>query len=576
MTWLQNYDPLHNAFLSTLIAAVPIVVLLGSIAWLRVPIHWAALAGLGVALAVALAFCGMPADAAFATAIYGAAYGLFPIGWIILNLIFLYQLTVERGHFKVLRQSLAALAPDPRVQVILIAFSFGAFFEGAAGFGTPVAVTAAILMQLGFRPLAASGLSLIANTAPVAFGALGTPIIALAGVTHIDAAKLSAMVGRQLPFFSLIVPFWVVWAFAGFRGMLGIWPAALTAGIAFAVPQFLVSNFHGPFLVDVVAAMASMGALALLLCVWKPTDGWRSTETAEASATDVKPTGGQVAQAWLPWVLLSVLIFIWGVPQVKDLLNGKIKSKPIASQNLVGATNTRAGVASQPSRWENFLSPKLPVSHLHGIVVRVPPVAPPNAKPEDAVFTFNWLSATGSGILVSAVLAGLLMGFSVKDLLRAYGRTLIRVRFSLLTIGAMLSLGYVTRYSGTDATLGLAMARTGGLYPFFGTLLGWLGVALTGSDTASNVLFGSLQTITAGQTGLSPTLMAAANSSGGVMGKMVDAQSIVVASTATNWYGHEGAILRYVFFHSIALASLVGILVYLQAKVPPFTQMVLP
>ena len=567
--WPQNYDPLGNPLLSTLIAALPVVVLLGAIAWLEMKIHLAALLGLGVALAVALFAFHMPVDAALATAGYGAAYGLFPIGWIILNLIFLYQLTVEKGLFAVLRGSLANLAPDPRVQLVLIAFSFGAFFEGAAGFGTPVAVTAAILMQLGFKPLQAAGLSLIANTAPVAYGALGTPIIALAGVTGLDLHTLSAMVGRQLPFFSLLVPFWVVWAYAGWRGMLGVWPACLTAGVAFGVPQFLVSNFHGPWLVDIVAAITSMLAVLGLLKVWQPKDGWKPADSgrqpadskvgkAPSVATEAGipiPTSDSqlldptlIRRAWVPWILLSVLVFIWGVPQVKKQL-------------------------------EAISSPKFEIPRLHNTTVRTFPVVARSTpdkptKPEEAVFKLNWLSATGTGILVAAILAGFYMGFSLAELARVYQRTLWAVRFSLITIAAMLALGYVTKYSGTDATLGLALAKTGALYPFFGTLLGWLGVALTGSDTASNVLFGSLQKITAEQTGISPVLMCAANSSGGVMGKMVDAQSIVVASTATGWYGHEGSILRYVFFHSLALAALVGILVYLQAYVPPFTGMV--
>ena len=566
--WPQNYDPFGNAWLSTLVAALPVVVLLGAIAWLEIKIHLAALLGLGVALAVALFAFRMPVDAALATAGYGAAYGLFPIGWIILNLIFLYQLTVDKGLFAVLRGSLAHLAPDPRVQLVLIAFSFGAFFEGAAGFGTPVAVTAAILMQLGFKPLQAAGLSLIANTAPVAYGALGTPIIALAGVSGLDLHALSAMVGRQLPLFSLIVPFWVVWAYAGWRGMLGVWPACLVAGASFALPQFLVSNYHGPWLVDIVAAICSMLAVVGLLKVWQPKDGWQpetvpgsefgvSSLTASASRTTTPPTQNSkpatqnsalVRRAWMPWILLSVLVFIWGVPQVKTQLDA-------------------------------FSAPKFEMPRLHHATVRTFPAVPKPTPdkptpPEAAVFKLNWLSATGTGILAAAVLAGLFMGFSLVELTGVYRRTLWNVRFSLITIAGMLALGYVTKYSGTDATLGLALAQTGALYPFFGTLLGWLGVALTGSDTASNVLFGSLQRITAEQTGLPPVLMCAANSSGGVMGKMVDAQSIVVASTATNWYGHEGSILRYVFFHSLALAALVGLFVSLQAYVPPFTGMV--
>jgi len=598
MTWTQNYNPLGSVVFSTIVAALPVVTLLSALAFFKIRIHFAALLGLAVALAVALFSCRMPFAMAAATTVYGAAYGLFPIGWIILNLIFLYQLTVEKGLFETLRGSLGTLAPDPRVQVILIAFSFGAFFEGAAGFGTPVAVTAAILMQLGFKPLAASGLSLIANTAPVAFGALGTPIIALKAVTGLDELMLSKMVGRQLPFFSVLVPFWVVWAMAGWRGMLGVWPAALTAGLCFAIPQFLVSNFHGPWLVDIVSSLSSIAGLLVLLKFWKPAavdigktkmqrslvavsqpelvtaSGSPPSNSGVSSANSVparnSPDPIRIRQAWQPWILLSLLVFIWGIPQVKKIFNGEISVRAAAAQlSIPSATNL-----PNARLLTTATAPEMNVPSLHNLVFRTVPVAPPDAKPEKAVYTFNWLSATGTGILAAALLAGLLMKFSLRAMLRIYGQTLFRVRFSLITIAGMLAIGYVTKYSGTDATLGLALAKTGVLYPFFGTLLGWLGVALTGSDTASNVLFGSLQKITAEQTNLSPTLMCAANSSGGVMGKMVDAQSIVVASTATNWYGHEGAILRYVFFHSIALATLMGILVYLQAYIEPFSRMV--
>ena len=550
-TWLQNYDPLNNVFLSTLLAALPIIILLGSIALFKIKIHFAALFGLMIAILVALFVYRMPVSATAATTVYGGVYGLFPIGWIILNLIFLYQLTVNKGLFTIMRKHLATIAPDPRIQIILIAFSFGAFFEGAAGFGTPVAITAAILIQLGFKPLAASGLSLIANTAPVAFGALGTPIIALSAVTGIDVQHLSAMVGRQLPFFSLIIPFWVVWAMAGFRGMLGIWPAALVAGVFFAIPQFLVSNLHGPWLVDIAASISSLVAIIVLLKFWKPKTIWKMNNTNEAIAVSAGPEKApkkQLLLAWLPWILLTFFILIWGLPAVKKSLN-------------------------------SISAPEYKIAYLHNQVSRTPPIVPEPTlekptKPEEAIFKLNWLSATGSGIFIAAIIAGFTIGFSFRQMLRIYAQTLWRVRFSLITIAAMLGLGYVTRYSGSDATLGLALAKTGVFYPFFGTMLGWLGVALTGSDTASNVLFGSLQTITAKQVHIDPGLMAAANSSGGVMGKMIDAQSIVVASTATNWYGHEGTILRFVFFHSIVLAALVGILVFLQAHVIPFSHMV--
>jgi len=540
--WPQVYDPLNNAALSTALAAVPIVVLLGTLAFLRVKAHWAAILGLLSSLAVATLVFRMPPTRAGLTAVYGAAYGLLPIGWIILNVIFLYTLTAHKGLFDCLKDSLTGVTQDRRLQVLLIAFCFGAFFEGAAGFGTPVAVTAAILIGLGFRPLAASGLTLIANTAPVAFGALGTPIVVLHGVTNLDLHELSAMVGRQLPFFSLIVPFWLVWAYAGFRGMLGVWPALLVAGVFFAVPQFLVSNLHGPWLVDVIASVISMGALVLLLVVWKPRQVWQNAEGDCIDRSSTTYPRRRIVAAWVPWVILSLVVFVWGIPQVKDFL-------------------------------DSFSLVKIPVPGLNGLVQRMPPVVP-HPEVEKAVFSLNWLSTTGTGILIAALISAAFMGYRPREVLQLYWATLVRVRYSLLTVSAMLSLGYLTRYSGLDATLGLAFSRSGVLYPFFGTLLGWLGVALTGSDTSSNVLFGSLQRISAEQIGISAVLMAAANSSGGVMGKMIDAQSIVVASTATRWYGHEGEILRYVFWHSLVLAALVGVLVFLQAYIWPFSAMV--
>ena len=539
MPWSQVYDPLGHPWLSTLFASLPVVVLLGALAVFKIRAHTAALMALTTSIIIAVLVFGMPTRMAFASLSYGAAYGLFPIGWIILNVIFLYQLTQERGLFDVLRHSITGVTQDSRLQLLLVAFCFGAFFEGASGFGTPVAVTGALLIGLGFSPLSASGLSLIANTAPVAFGALGTPLIGLQSVTGLDLKDLSAMVGRQLPFFSVLVPFWLIWAFAGFRGMLEIWPAILVAGLCFAIPQFLISNFHGPWLVDVVAAMVSMGALALFLKFWTPKTIWQINGASSEQGTKHQVQSTKtVFQAWLPWIILSVIVFVWGLPQIKALLDA----------------------------WS---APKIPVLWLDRLVVRTPPVVAKDTA-EAAVFNFNWLSATGTGIFIASIIAGFGMGYSLRTLARVYWRTLKLVRFSLLTISAMLAIGFTTRYSGLDATLGLAFAKTGFLYPFFGTMLGWLGVALTGSDTSSNVLFGSLQKITATQLGLSPTLMAAANSSGGVMGKMIDAQSIVVASTATRWYGHEGEILRFVFFHSLALASLVGILVLFQAYLLPW------
>ncbi|HEU5217195.1 MAG TPA: L-lactate permease [Gemmatimonadales bacterium] len=537
MSWPQRYDPLGSPFWSTAMAALPIVVLLGSLAWFRLRAPLAALAGLVTSIAVAILGIGMPASMAFASAALGAAYGFLPIGWIVLNVVFLYQIVERRGHLESLRRGVSSVTDDRRLQLLLVAFSFGAFMEGAAGFGTPVAVTGGILIALGFKPLEASGLALIANTAPVAFGALGTPIIALQGVTGLDLHALSAQVGRQLPVFSVIVPFWLLSAYAGWRGMRQVWPAALVAGVSFAVPQYLMATLHGPWLVDIVAAACSMACLVGFLRVWKPApDPARAVDGASI------PSGRSAAgnrsdrvpgKAWAPWIVLTILVFAWGTPQLKAMLNG-------------------------------ISAPRLPVPGLNNLVERAPPVVAALA-PEPAVFTLNWLSATGTAILLTALITAGILRFGLRELVGTWTSALRRARASLLTISLMLALGYVTRYSGEDAVLGLAFARTGLLYPFFGTMLGWLGVALTGSDTSSNVLFGSLQTITARQLGLDPVLMAAANSSGGVMGKMIDAQSIVVAGTVTHSLGQEGAILRYVFFHSIALASLVGLLVMLQA-----------
>jgi lactate permease len=542
--WNQVYDPLANQALSTLIAATPVVLLLGLLASGKIKAHLAAVLALAAAILVATTVFTMPPGLAGRAALLGIANGLFPIGWIVLNVIFLYHLTVEKGVFDTLRLAIGGITTDRRLRLLLIAFAFGAFFEGASGFGTPVAVTGAMLMGLGFSPLAASGLSLIANTAPVAYGALGTPIAGLASVTGLDPYLLGAMVGRQLPFFSLIVPAWLIWTFAGRRGMLEIWPAILVCGASFALPQYLISNFVNPWIVDIGASLSCLGCLIVFLRFWRPRNLWLSPalRTHDASAgiappvtvvTERRPTSSEVRASLLPWVIVCVILLLWGTGWFKSAVN------PIFTWNY-------------------------PIAGLHNLISKVPPVVAQPTK-EAAVFSFAYLSFTGTGMLIAAIISGLIMGFSPLGLLRTYGRTIWLLRYSLITIAAMLAIGTLTRYSGVDATLGLAFANAGFLYPFFGTLLGWLGVALTGSDTASNVLFGGLQKITAQQLGLSTILMGAANSSGGVMGKMIDAQSIVVASTATNWFGHEGSILRFVFAHSIGLACLVGLLVMLQA-----------
>lgn len=576
MTWAQNYDPLGHPGLSALAASLPVVLLLVLLAVFHVRAHWAALAGLSAALGMAILVFKMPVGLAASSAVFGALYGLFPIGWIVVSAIFVYEITVDTGQFDVLRSRIAHLTDDRRLQVLLIAFSFGAFIEGAAGFGTPVAISAAMLIGLGFRPLPAAGLALIGNTAPVAYGALGTPVLALARVTELPLEQLSQMIGRQLPVFSLLVPFWLIWAMVGWREMLRVWPACLTAGASFGAVQFAVSNYHGPWLVDIAGSVASIVALIALLQVWQPppldpeklalvidkspqaptpsesaSGDWRSpvdnryqgdNGDALAHKAVVSELSSQLSSrqltlcALLPWIVLTVMVTLWGVPQVK--------------QQLDRLTRT----------WK--------IQSLDQRVERTPPVVM-SPIAEKAEFTFNWLSATGTALLLSGLISGFSLGLPPARLLALLARTFRRTALSLVTIAAMLALGFTTRYSGLDATMGLALASTGWWFPLCSPLLGWLGVALTGSDTSSNILFGNLQQITAQRLGLSPVLAAAANSSGGVMGKMIDAQSIVVAGVATGQHGHEGSILRYVFFHSVALAILVGLWVMLQAYVFP-------
>jgi lactate permease len=599
MPWVQIYDPLGNAWLSTLAAALPIFLLLATLALLEWRAQWAALTGLVSALVVSIAVYGMPVNTALATAFYGACYGLFPIGWIIVNAVFLYSLTVETGQFEIVKRSVAGLSADRRVQALLIAFSFGAFIEGAAGFGTPVAITAALMMGLGFTPLYSAGLALIANTAPVAYGAIGTPILTLGAVTGISPQLLSAMAGRQLPIVSLIVPAWLVVTMSGWKGLRGAWPAVLVCGGSFAVVQFLWSNFVGPELVDIMGGLVSLGCLALFCTRWKPAEVWDFPQPPEQKPIGrstqklPRPVGGQtpddrpapapsvggltpipraaLVRAWMPWVFLSIFVTAWGIGPIKALLS----AGPAGT-----ATYRASGVQPPPHA---LLSPAFDIPALHRMVFRDFPVeatAVERSRMQDrdyrlkraeaARFTFNWLSATGTAILCAAIATALYLRIPFPIVLATAIGTVKRMRWPLVTIAFMLSLGFVTRYGGTDATLGLAFTRTGWFYPFFAAMLGWLGVALTGSDTSSNVLFGSLQKITAQQLGLDPVLITTANSTGGVMGKMIDAQSIVVATAATDQHGQEGRILRFVFWHSVALAVIMGIIVMLQAYVFPW------
>jgi len=542
--WAQGYDPTGRWWLSTVLAALPIVVLLGAMAILRVKAHVAAVAGLLTALAVSIVLFHMPVRLALTAAAYGAGYGLFPICWIILPVIFLYGLTVKAGRFATLQESLANITDDSRLQLLLIAFALGAFFEGTCGFGTPVAVCGAILISLGFKPLQAAGLTLLANTAPVAFGGLGIPTVALHGVTGLDLMLLTKTISVILLPFCVLVPFWLIWAYAGFRGMVEVWPAILVAGGTFALVQYGVARLNGPSLAIIAASTSTIVVLIAFLRFWRP------RRVLNAEGVDVtgrarrrfEHSAVKIFKAWLPWLVLSLVVFVWGLPRF--------------------------------SRWlDAETTVKFQVAGLNYVVSRVPPVVP-RPTPEPAVFALNWATATGTGILIAAVLAGLLMGMGFRSQAGVFAKTLVDLRFTLVTIAAMLAIGYITRYCGLDATLGLAFARTGAWYPFFGTLIGWLGTASTGSDTSSNVLFGSLQTMTAQQIGVSPVLMASANACGGVMGKMIAAPSIVVASTATQVYGQEGTILRFVFLHSLALAALVGGLVCLTAYVYPFTSLV--
>ena len=557
MTWSHVYDPLGSQLLSTLVALLPLVMLLGLLAFAGWPAQRAAVAGLLTALAIAIAVVGMPLDAAVAAALHGAAFGLFPIGWIIVAAMFLYCLSVEAGALEVMKRSVTRLSADHRVQSLLIAFSFGAFLEGAAGFGAPVAISAALLTGAGFPALEAACLALIANTAPVAFGALGTPIITLAKVTGLDEQAISALAGRQLPFFSLVIPAWMVCTMAGWRGLVGVWPAVLVCGASFAVVQFAMANYVGPALVDVVGGVVSLVSLAMFLRVWQPRECWRydgvaahAAQTAEVDHMHAQPdTPRTIAWAWMPWVFLSVAVFLWGLPPVKAALEGRS-----AAPATVAALLPPAVVA-----------PEFSVPRLDGRVAKVPPATREPLEIERAVYRLNWLSAAGTGIIFAALLAVPWLGISWRRAGGIWCDNFLRLSASLVTIAAMLALAFVTRYSGTDVILGLALTQSGPLYPFFAPLLGWLGVALTGSDTSSNAMFGSLQRVTAEQLGLDPLLICTANSTGGVMGKMIDAQSIVVAATATGIYRQEGAILRRVFPHSLALAALMGLLVWLQS-----------
>ncbi len=540
MTWTQVYDPLNNWVLSTLVAALPILVLFGLLAGLRVKPHWCAIAGAATAVLVAVLVFGMPASLAGMSFLYGVGFGVLKIAWIVLAAVYLYDISVFTGQFEIMKESVAGITADRRLQLLLVAFCFGAFIEGAAGFGAPVAIAGAFMIGLGFKPFHAAALNLIANTSPVAWGAIGTPVHTLAAVSGLPESDLSAMIGRILPITGIIVPFWLVRAMVGWAETLEVLPAILVVGASFSLTQYFWSNHVDSNLVDIAGGVVSLAATVIFLRFWRPKRVWRFADEQASGGSPAaahKHSAGQIVKAWMPFAILSLTVLVWGLQPVKSAINR-------ATTHV----------------WD--------VPLLHNAVTRAAPVVT-KLTPEPARFDFNWLSATGTGCLVAAILAGLLLGLGPVQLARIFWHTLKRMKLAVIAISFMLGLGYTTRYSGLDAVLGLAFTRTGWFYPFFGTFLGWLGVALTGSDTSSNALFGSLQRITSQQLGLDPVLMCAANSAGGVMGKMVDAQSITVATSATNQVGNEGTIFRWVFWHSIALGAVVGVIVLLYAYVFP-------
>jgi lactate permease len=558
MTWTQVYDPVGHWWLSTLIAALPIIVLLGLLAGLKVRAHLCAMAGAAAALLVAVIAFKMPAVLAVSSFFYGAAFGLLKIVWIVIAAVFLYDISVQTGQFEIMKQSVAAITPDRRLQLLLVAFCFGAFIEGCAGFGAPVAIAGAFMIGLGFKPFQAAALNLIANTSPVAWGAIGTPVHTLAAVTALNESDLNAMIGRILPITAVIIPFWLVRAMVSWKETLEVFPAILVVGGSFAVTQWLWANHMDSNLVDICAGLASLVGTMLFLRVWQPKRIWRFAGESAIDPTSARVsiqhcTGGQIAKAWMPFAILSIFVLCWGLPSIKSTLN---QATTPSFKVVMADGKPRPG----PPGWD--------WPYLHGKVLRtIPVVAKPTA--EAARFDFNWLTATGTGCFLAAIIAGLFLGLGFGRILGIFGKTLVRLRFAIIAMTCMLGIGFVTRYSGMDAVLALAFTRTGWLFPFFGTYIGWLGVALTGSDTSSNALFGSLQKITAQQLNLSPILMCATNSAGGVMGKMVDAQSICIASAATNQVGNEGSIFRFVFWHSVTLAAVVGVIVMTYAYLFP-------
>ncbi len=536
--WPQNYTPVGGSLgVSTLVAAVPVFVLLLLLGVMRKPAWLASLVGLGAAALVALGIYGMHAGTLASAIAYGAAYGLFPIGWVVFTAILLYNITVATGKFQVIKDSVGSLTEDRRLQALLIAFAFGAFIEGAAGFGTPVAVAAAMLAGLGFSPFYAAGICLLANTAPVAFGSIATPILMLTGITGLPLDRLSAGVGRVCAPVSLIVPGYLVMVMGGWRALRGVLPAAILCGVAFGGTQFVVSNFIGPQLTDILSSLAAIGSLVLLFKFWKPKEGFNFDEHSSAHVASPRHATGELVTAWAPYMLLVIFVLLWGYKPVQVLLNGVTRSFP----------------------WPG----------LHNVILRVPPVVAKPA-PYPAPYTFNSLSAPGTACLIAALVSAVLLRMPVAQFARVFRSTVKQLLLAELTIASVLALAFLMNYSGATATLGLSFAATGALFPFFSSLLGWLGVFLTGSDTASNALFGNLQVITAGTLHMNPVLMASSNSAGGVMGKMISLQSVAVASCATAMKPEdEGRLFRFTLRHSILLASIIGLIVVFYTYVAP-------
>ena len=558
MTWTQVYDPTGHWWLSTLIAALPIIVLLGLLAGFKVRAHLCAIAGAATSVIVSVLAFKMPAVLALSSFFYGSAFGLLKIVWIVIAAVFLYDISVETGQFEIMKQSIAAITPDRRLQLLLVAFCFGAFIEGCAGFGAPVAIAGAFMIGLGFKPFQAAVLNLIANTSPVAWGAIGTPVHTLAAVTLLNESDLNAMIGRILPITALVVPLWLVRTMVSWKETLEVWPAILVVGTSFAATQWFWANHMDSNLVDISAGVVSLVVTLFFLRFWQPKKIWRfadepGVEVASSRSSIEHYSSRQIARAWLPFAILSVFVLCWGLPSIKTALN---QATTPSFKVVMADGKVRPG----PPGWD--------WPYLHGKVSRTTPVVA-KPTPEAARFDFNWLTATGTGCFLAAIAAGLLLRLGVGQIFGIFGRTLVRLRFAIIAMTCMLGIGYVTRYSGMDAVLGLAFTRTGWLFPFFSAYIGWLGVALTGSDTSSNALFGGLQKITAQQLNLSPILMCATNSAGGVMGKMVDAQSICIATAATNQVGNEGSIFRFLFWHSVALAAIVGFIVMMYAYVVP-------